>query len=246
MTTAIAIRHVAFEDLGLLEALLLDRGIAFRYLDAGVDEIAPHDIATGDLLIVLGGPIGACDEAIYPFLSGELRAIEAWLGTGKPILGICLGAQLIARALGARVYPARAKEIGFAPITLIPADHRSPLNALSAVNHQVLHWHGDTFDLPQDAELLASTDITANQAFRIGNRVLALQFHIEADISKLERWLIGHTCELADAAIDIRKLRADGRRLGCDIMQAGVRALGQWLDDAEIVGPGKRERRALE
>ena len=231
MTSAIAIRHVAFEDLGLLETLLSQRGISARYLDAGVDDVSTGSLAGADLLIVLGGPIGVYEERAYPFLTGELRAIEAWLSAGKPILGICLGAQLIARALGMKVYPHHTREIGLAPIALSAAGRASPLQELAAAEYTVLHWHGDTFDLPPQADLLASSELTVNQAFRLGRATLALQFHIETPLSKLERWLIGHACELAAAGIDPGGLRAQAQRWAPALEQAGRGALARWLDD---------------
>jgi len=240
MPSAIAIRHVAFEDLGLLQSALEERGIRSRYLEAGVDEISPAALAAADLLVILGGPIGVYEEEKYPLLSGELKAVESWLGTRKPVLGICLGAQLIARALGARVYPGSRKEIGIAPVTLTEAGRQSPLQALAAAGNQVLHWHGDTFDLPGEAELLASTPITPHQAFRRGAPVLGLQFHVETRFAGFERWLVGHACELAAAGIDVARLRADGRRLGDAIEQAGRELIRQWLDAAVESRPADR------
>ena len=111
MKTVLAIRHVAFEDLGGFEAPLKEAGYAIRYADMGVEDVA--SLPSPDLLAVLGGPIGAYEDDLYPFLQDEIALITARLAAGRPILGICLGAQLMARALGARVYPGRAKEIGW-------------------------------------------------------------------------------------------------------------------------------------
>src|SRR6185437_10303176 len=146
MSTILALRHIAFEDLGSFERVLKARGEVIRYIDAATDDFAvlPHDAPAP--LFVLGGPIGAYEEALYPFLIDELRFIEKRLAARLPIFGICLGAQLIARALGARVYPAPVKELGWAPITLTGAGTRSVLKPLGS--GPVLHWHGDTFDLP--------------------------------------------------------------------------------------------------
>jgi GMP synthase (glutamine-hydrolysing) len=228
--TAAVIRHVAFEDLGVFECVLAQRGIAVRYVDAGVDHLEAAEIANADVLIVLGGPIGVYDAPAYPFLAGELRLIERRLRVGAPLLGVCLGAQLIAAAAGARVYPGPAKEVGFAPLTLTPEGQMSSLGALSAARNMVLHGHGDTFDVPSGALRLASTELTPNQAFSIGANVLALQFHMEADPRYLERWLIGHTTELALAKLDVAELRAQIARHGAAVAAAGSSAFSLWLD----------------
>ncbi len=229
MKRALAIRHVAFEDLGLLSRVLEARGYRPDYLDAGVDDLACARSEQGDLLVVLGGPIGAYEEERYPFLRDELRLIERYLRRQIPVLGICLGAQLIARALGARVYPGSAKEIGFAPIELTEAGGGSCLRHLRQVGDTVLHWHGDTFDLPSGTTRLASTTITPNQAFGAGERTLALQFHIEAEPKRMEQWFIGHACELAAAKIDVPALRAQARQHGDELRDAGASVLGEWL-----------------
>jgi GMP synthase (glutamine-hydrolysing) len=239
--TAIAIRHVPFEDLGILEGVLTDAGYEVRYLEAGLDQLGRRDGlgATGpgtktgldpaqaDLLVVLGGPIGACEEDRYPFLAAELRTIERRLEHAAPTLGVCLGAQLMARSLGARIYPGTAREIGWGDVRLTELGLTSPLRHLEA--KPVLHWHGDTFDLPSGAELLASTDAYPNQAFRIGASVLALQFHAEVVGANLERWLIGHAAELATAGIDPRTLRAETARSAAGLEEAGRRLFAEWL-----------------
>jgi GMP synthase (glutamine-hydrolysing) len=230
MQTAIAIRHVAFEDAGILADVLAERDIALRYLEAGVDDLSAAKDA--DLLIVLGGPIGIYEVGRYPFLKQEFAAIEGALKRKVPLIGICLGAQAIAAVLGCRVYPGREKEIGWGLISLSVEGRASPLSALSECSYRVLHWHGDTFDLPSGATRLAETAITPNQAFAYGPKVLALQFHVEPRARELERWLIGHTMELAAAGIDLAALRADTERLGPGLERAGVKLFGDWLDKA--------------
>ena len=231
MANIIALRHVAFEDAGTLERLLVHRGAEVEYVDAGVDDLLAIEAAAPDLLVVLGGPIGVYETERFPFLLDEIRLIEQRLASGRPILGICLGAQLIARAAGCRVYPGPEKEIGYAPIELTSDGLASPLSALEKCGFHVLHWHGDTFDLPAGATRLASTAITQNQAFSLGANVMALQFHIETEPAKFERWLIGHTVEIAAAGLDPGDLRRQNATHGPAVAAAGQAALKAWLDD---------------
>ena len=221
--TLLAIRHVAFEDLGGFEDLLKDAGYVIRYADMGVDSVA--DFGDPDLLAVLGGPIGVYEDDLYPWLRDETATIAARLKAQKPTLGICLGAQLMARALGARVYPGPAKEIGWKPLSLMQDGLLAPLG-----DHPVLHWHGDTFDLPDGAVLLASTDICRNQAFSLGCHGLAFQFHPEAHGRGFERWLIGHACEIAAApGVTVTGLREDTARLAPVALTKGQQVLRNWL-----------------
>jgi GMP synthase (glutamine-hydrolysing) len=227
--TALAIRHLHFEDLGTVELSLRDAGYRIHYADAGLSDLAAIDTLAPDLLVVLGGPIGAYEDHLYPMLKDEVRLLEARLSAQRPTLGICLGAQLMARALGARVYPTGVKEIGWAPVTLSPEGRESPFRHLGADQTAVLHWHGDTFDLPEGANLLASTAICRNQAFAWGKNALAFQFHPEAMGARLEQWLIGHACEIAAAKLSVRQLRADSQRYAPRLMTQARKCFDEWL-----------------
>ncbi|HBH02689.1 MAG: glutamine amidotransferase [Candidatus Rokubacteria bacterium RBG_16_73_20] len=232
MKTALAIRHVAFEDLGTLADVLAARGCAVTYAEAAEADLASLDPLAPDLLVVLGGPIGAYEETAYPFVLDEPRLLTQRLAADRPTLGICLGSQLMARALGARVYPGGTKEIGWAPLVLTEAGERSCLAALGTA--PVLHWHGDTFDLPAGAERLASTALYANQAFAWGRRALGLQFHVEVTARRLDHWLVGHAAEIAATpGVTVAGLRADTARWGPPLAEAGRRALARWLDRVE-------------
>jgi GMP synthase (glutamine-hydrolysing) len=223
--TLFALRHVSFEDLGAFEAPLREAGYAVHYCEMGLDD--PAAAAGADMLAVLGGPIGAYEDHLYPFLKDEIRLVESHLTAGKPMLGICLGAQLMARALGARVYPGPVKEIGFKPLTLT-SEGAALLAPLA--DQPVLHWHGDTFDLPQGAVLLASTDACAQQAFRYGRHGLAFQFHPEAREEGFERWLIGHALEIAaTSGVSVPELRAQMRAHGAAAAKKGRDVLARWL-----------------
>jgi GMP synthase (glutamine-hydrolysing) len=224
---ACVIRHVAFENLGTFAPLLAGAGFDLSVMDAGVDDVF-EPIVRSDLVVVLGGPIGVYEQDRYPFLGDELRALGRRLREGRPTLGICLGAQLMAAALGARVYPGPQKEIGLSGIELTDAGKVSCLAPFAG--QPVLHWHGDTFDLPEHALRLASTAAYENQAFSLGRNVLGLQFHPEVDAHRFEQWLIGHTGELAAAGVDVPKLRADMKHAGNALHVAGVSMLGHWLE----------------
>lgn len=228
MKTAVAIRHVYFEDLGMLEGVLHERGYAIRYVEAPLDDLSEAGLADADLMIVLGGPIGAYEEAVYPFLGPELELVKRRLAQGGPLLGICLGAQLIARMLGADVYPMGVKEIGFSPLQLTEDGRQSLLAALDGV--PVLHWHGDQFDIPEGARHLAATDIGRHQAFMHGRNVLGLQFHLEAEVGRLEQWLVGHASELAQAGCDLGLLRMQASQYGPRLQALAADVIGSWLD----------------
>ncbi|GAA2277695.1 GMP synthase [Streptomyces ruber] len=230
MTEAVAIRHVAFEDLGSFEQVLQERGIDVTYVDAGQGRLLEQvERRSPRLLTILGGPVRACETAEYPFLKEELALIDMRLSRAEPLLGICLGAQLIAAALGARVYPAESKEIGWGTVELSGTGAASPLAELTT---PVLHWHGDTFDLPTGASRLASTPVCGNQAFAVGRSALGLQFHAEVLGAAVESWLIGHAFEIAQSpGVSVEEIRADTRQHASSLESQGRRFFNRWLDD---------------
>lgn len=225
--TALALRHVHFEDLGTLEPLLRDRGYDVDYLDPVTQAIDEQRVRDADLLVVLGGPIGVYDTDAHPFLHAEKQAAAGRLRDGRPMLGICLGAQLIAEAMGAEVRPTGAVEIGYAPLELTPDGLDSPLRPLHGV--PVLHWHGDAFAIPDGARHLARTAGFPHQAFGTDS-VLALQFHVEADHRTIDRWLVGHAHELHHNGIDPSRIRTDAGTHGPRLERAARAAIGCWLD----------------
>lgn len=219
-----AIRHVSFEDLGTMQRLFASWGLSFEYLDPpGGDDLAPAMDAK--LLVVMGGPISVNDAGRFDYLGEEVRLIRKRIERGLPTLGICLGAQLIARALDATVAPMRDPEIGWAPLTLTAAGAVGPLRHLTS---PVLHWHGEAFELPKDCPSLASTSRCPNQAFAVGNHTLALQFHIEVAEVQMERWLVGHIHELDHVGVPVAKLREDSRKYAAKATAQGADLLTNW------------------
>lgn len=231
MKTALVIRHLAFEDLGLFERTIEASGYQVRYLEAGMDDLSWIEPVDPDLLIILGGPISANDENNYPFIEDELELLQARLNSDLPTLGICLGAQLMARCLGAKIYPGPEKEIGWAPVKLTDAGKASSLKHLASGHGHVLHWHGDIFDIPQGAVHLASSEKVMNQAFSWKKRGLALQFHPEVSAHGMERWYIGHVGEIQQTDdISVKQLRADSQKYAYEMDMHANRFMEDWLN----------------
>lgn len=227
MKRALVLRHVDHEGIaGYREPIeaagyAVDRVAAHHAVRVGLDTLSP------DLLVVMGGPMGVYDTDRFPWLTDEIAVIRRRLAAGRPTLGICLGSQLIAAALGADVRKGPAREIGFAPIVLTDMGRVGPLRHLDGVD--MLHWHGDTFDLPDGAELLATTARYA-QAFAVGRTVLALQFHAEmGEDERFEHWLANDTAEIAEIGATPEVLRADHARLGPRAVAAGRAMIADWL-----------------
>lgn len=225
MANIVAVRHVAFEDLGVFESAFTKRGHTVQYVSAWNAEWPTLLSDDPALLVVLGGPIGVYDEDAYPFLPAEIGAVRARLSARRPVLGLCLGAQIMAASLGSSVYPAGTTEIGFAPIRLTDDGRASVLSPYESAP-RAFHWHGDTFDLPPGARLLASSDAVINQAFAIGDHALAFQFHPEVDTALVEPWLVGHAVELSQAEVDVVALRREALT-HADEMRAKAHAVAE-------------------
>lgn len=168
------LQHVPFEDIGSMAPWFEARGAKVRYTRFFEGSVLP-DVEGLDLIIAMGGPMSVNDEAALPWLRGEKEFLRETVARGIPVLGVCLGAQLIASALGAEVYRNSGKEIGWFPITA----EGGPDSFHFPDKRVVFHWHGETFDLPSGAVRLAQSRAYANQAFQVGRRVMALQFHLD-------------------------------------------------------------------
>ena len=210
------IQHVAFEDLGNLASILKENEYVIQYHQAvEITGKVQKECQECDLLIILGGPIGVYQNGQYPFLDTEIAIVKYRLQHKLPLLGICLGAQIIARTMGSQVYPGKQKEIGWASISNSNNHDNSCLfmHELTQDHVKVLHWHGDTFDIPDGAVHLASSSLYPNQAFSVGSYCLALQFHPEVTRTGMEHWFVGHALEIEIANdIDVEKLREDTQR----------------------------------
>jgi len=230
------IRHLAFEDMASFTSVLQINGYQINYIEAADFALAPDDLAlidalSDDLLVVLGGPISVNDSSMFPFIEAEINLLKQRIAADKPTLGICLGAQLIARALGAAVYPGDAKEIGWYDLTLTDAGEQSALRYLNAEHCSMLHWHGETFDLPDDAVLLASSEAYKNQAFSYGCKVLALQFHPEVTQRSMEKWFVGHVGEIMQTdGVSVEQLRHDTHQYANQLEVQGELFFNSWLN----------------
>jgi len=221
----LAFRHVPFEHLGRIQPALEARGIGTEYADlyCGPARLPdPEDFAG---LVFMGGPMSANDS--LPYLRQEMDWIAAAAERGQPVLGICLGAQLIAKAMGARVYRNAVKEIGWFAIDLTPEGARDPLFAAGGARETVFHWHGETFDLPPGATLLASSEACRNQAFRVGQHVYGLQFHLEVTPEMIADW-----CMQDANCGDVRELAhpidPQANAANLDLLSRSV--FGNWCD----------------
>lgn len=200
----LVLRHVEHEHIGTLAKALEQAGARYRYRDVFRGEAVPENLlgSLGSLgflgLIVMGGPMGVYESDRYPFLKDEQRLIRQTAEQGLPVLGICLGAQLIAAALGARVYPGPRKEIGWYPVEVTVQEE---LTAGLPSRFLAFHWHGDTFDLPAGATRLFRSDLYENQGFRWGRNVCAIQFHFEVSAPMIAEWLADGGCQAELAAL---------------------------------------------
>lgn len=183
-----SLQHVPFEDLASIADWAQARGHEISVTHLYQDTSLP-DVSDLDVLVVLGGPMNVDDEHLFPWLAAEKRLIAQAIQAGKLVLGICLGSQLIASVLGARVHPNIHKEIGWFPVSLTTEGSQSSVLAEFPATFSAFHWHGDTFELPLEAVHLAQSEACQHQAFSFGRNVLGLQFHLESTIESVTRML---------------------------------------------------------
>jgi GMP synthase (glutamine-hydrolysing) len=226
MKTALIIRHVPYEGVAGYRDPIETAGYLVDRIDVCDPAFSACDLVEPDLVIMMGGPMGVYEQETHPWIACQIRRLARRLDADRPTLGVCFGAQMIAAALGARVYPGGAKEVGFHPVTV--HDEESPLRHLADV--PVLHWHGDTFDLPEGVDLLASSHVYPHQAFRRGRNLLALQFHGEmGEDPRFDAWIEQGPHDIAAAGHTPRTLRAAHDEHGPRAVAAGRAMIAEWL-----------------
>jgi GMP synthase (glutamine-hydrolysing) len=228
MKSALIIRHVPYEGVAGFRQPIEDAGYIVDRIDVTDPDFSSIDLSRPDLLIMMGGPMGVYETERYPWIACQIGRVAKRLETDRPTLGVCLGAQMIAAALGVDVYPGPVKEVGFGAVQVSDAGAASPLRHIHDV--PILHWHGDTFDLPQGVDLLASSPVYAHQAFNRGPNILALQFHAEmGEDPRFDAWIDEWPESVMEAGRDIAGMRDDHDRLGPIAVKAGREMIGEWL-----------------
>jgi GMP synthase (glutamine-hydrolysing) len=228
MKSALIIRHVPVEGIAGFRAAVEEAGYAIDRIDVADPRFPSLDLTEPDLVIMMGGPMAVYEQEEYPWIACQQRRLARRLALERPTLGVCFGAQLLAAALGAKVYQGHAKEVGFHPLTIGASPAAAPLRHLAKV--PVLHWHGDTFDLPAGAELLASSERYPHQAFAVGPNVLGLQFHAEMGLDeRFDTWVDQWPHDVAAAGTSAEQLRADYARHGPAVVEAGRAMIADWL-----------------
>jgi GMP synthase (glutamine-hydrolysing) len=224
---ALIVKNVSGEGPGTIEDHLRKERIPYSIIDLSVGDSAPQ-IDTFTHLVIMGGPMAVYEMHDFPYLVSEAELIYAAINANKHILGVCLGAQMLAHVLGARVYPGSWKEIGWYEVPLSSEGMSDPLMSSLALPDRsaarVFQWHGDTFDLPERSVRLSSSDLYANQAFRYGDKVYGLQFHIEVTPAIVRDWLVH------EQGIDYAAISADSERLFVSYRQRAMKFYGLFFE----------------
>lgn len=197
MSEFLVLQHIECEDLGTIGTAMSRRAIGHRYVRLFDGEPVPLDIEKYSGLIILGGPMNVYEEDKFPFLKYEDVLIKKAIHKNYPILGICLGGQLIAKATGARVKKGAKKEIGWYKLRLTKGGKEDTLFGSLTEELTVFQWHGDTFDIPQGAVHLAGSELFPNQAYRVGEKIYGLQFHLEVTEDVINSWIAAYKDELS-------------------------------------------------
>lgn len=225
---ALIIRHVPHEGVAGYRQPIEEAGYHVDRIDVTDPEFPCLDLREPDLLIMMGGPMGVYEQDRHPWIACQMRRLSMRLAADRPTLGVCFGAQMMAGALGAQVYPGPAKEVGFHPVQVHERAADSPLAHVRDV--PVLHWHGDTFTRPDNVEILASTPLYPHQAFRRGRTQLALQFHAEmGEDPRFDAWIEQWPEAVIEAGGCPNALRRTHDELGPGAVAAGRAMIAEWL-----------------
>lgn len=229
----LVLRHLQAEGSCMFGAVLADRGYRMKTMNSTIDDLNEIDPLRPDILIVMGGPIGVYQAEHYPFLKQEMAVLKTRIEADLPTIGVCLGAQLIAQAAGSTVYKGDAgKEVGWIPLEMTDAAKACEFRHFDSEKTNMFHWHGDTFDLPDNATLMASSRDYQNQIFTIGQNICGFQCHPEVTASQLPEWFVMFVNQITgpNAVIDIETLRADTDRY-IDALNAQSKLFfEEWLD----------------
>ncbi|HPD83777.1 MAG TPA: glutamine amidotransferase [Alphaproteobacteria bacterium] len=227
--------HKSQRDAGAFEKMLKQRGADIELRLAYEDGVKDTDPLAHDLTIFMGGPMGVYQADLFPYLRDEISYIEKRLQAEKPYLGICLGGQLMAAAMGSEVYPGKqGKEVGWQSIHVNDNGKNTPMMHLDASNTRMMQWHGDTFDLPKEAVLLASSDLYQNQAIAYGQKALGLQCHPEVTRTNIELWLALGISELKEVGLDVPTLREQTIKNIDTLDKQRTKFFNEWLDSVEL------------
>ncbi|PWC03720.1 glutamine amidotransferase-related protein [Agromyces badenianii] len=230
--TALVLRHDSAIGLGNLGPTLHAHGYEIVTVDAPSTDVAALDALEPDLVVVLGGDEGAYEIDRYPYLADEIGLLRTRIEAEAPIFGVCLGAQLLASALGAEVFKGPKKEVGWLTVEPTEAGANSPVRHFAGV--PTVQWHGDTFELPEGVDRLAASGQYENQAFAKGDWLLAVQFHPEVTDEIHEDWLREWGDELPEYGLSREQLRAQRASFGPDAEAASARLLGEYLDGLAV------------
>lgn len=232
---AVVFRHITSDGPGSIGHVLTDRNISMTQFDTFADPLDTFDALAPDVLVVMGGACGMYQDDVYPFLKEEMEIVRKRLMADRPTLGICLGAQMMAKALGEKVYPGtNGSEIGWNEIYATEEGKESCVRHFDASVTKVVQWHGDTFDLPKGAKLLASSRQYKNQIFQWGQNGLAMQCHIEATPRMLKSWAVDAAHDVAQGKLDLKELRAESDKWADIMVRQTTLALNEWLDGLKI------------
>ena len=222
------LQHTSCETLGTMEHVLRGNGIEFKYIEPHEGEQVPGELADKSGLIVMGGPMGVYEYATYPFLSDEMHLIESAFKSGKPVLGVCLGSQLLAAALGAEVKKGERKELGWHAVTLSESAAQDTLFASVTTEFWPFHWHGDVFSLPKQAVGLASSRQTPHQAFRYGKNAYGILFHLEVTQQQISQMLFDFADELREAGGSATEITEQTPRQLPALQEIADGVFGRW------------------